>query len=140
MGIFDRIKRIVRANLDGGGLSAEDVVHDSDAELRRIIDDLRRPTREQRARASQGPGASQSRQRGVAESAEERMLKSAYAVLGCSPSSSNDHVKAAYRKLMRDHHPDTMARSSVQDQERAKARSQEINKAYEIVTRHRGMK
>lgn len=148
MGIFDRIKRIVRANLGDSDYSADEVFHDSDAELRRIIDELRRPSQQQRARASARPGASQargqsgSRQRtGVnAGTAKDLALKNAYAVLGCTPASTNDAIKSAYRKLMRDHHPDTVARASVAEQERAKRKAQEINTAYDIISEHRGIR
>lgn len=148
MGIFDRIKRIVRANLGDSDYSADEVFHDSDAELRRIIDELRRPSQQQRARASARPGASQARgQSGSRQStgvnagtAKDLALKNAYAVLGCTPASTNDAIKSAYRKLMRDHHPDTVARASAAEQERAKRKAQEINTAYDIISEHRGIR
>lgn len=151
MGIFDRIKRIVRANLGDSDYSADEVFHDSDAELRRIIDELRRPSQQQRARASARPGASQARGQsgsrqstsgsaGNAGTAKDLALKNAYAVLGCTPASTNDAIKSAYRKLMRDHHPDTVARASVAEQERAKRKAQEINTAYDIISEHRGIR
>ncbi|MFM8569196.1 MAG: DnaJ domain-containing protein [Candidatus Kapaibacterium sp.] len=144
MGIFDRIRRIVRSNMSDGGIPSHEELHDSDAELRRIIDELRRPAQASGKGPSPASGSSQFRSRRPAresrESPEQRDLRISYAALGCTPSSTNDDVKAAYRRLMRDNHPDTMARASVQDQERAKARSQEINRADEIVSRHRGMK
>jgi DnaJ like chaperone protein len=148
MGIFDRIKRIVRANLGDSDFSADEVFHDSDAELRRIIDELRRPSQQQRARASARPGASQARGQsgsrqstgGSAGTAKDLALKNAYAVLGCTPASTNDAIKSAYRKLMRDHHPDTVARASAAEQERAKRKAQEINTAYDIISEHRGIR
>lgn len=145
MGIFDRIKRIVRANLGDADYSADEVFHDSDAELRRVIEELRRPSQQQRTRASSRPGASQARgqsssRQSTAGTAKDLALKNAYAVLGCTPSYTNDAIKSAYRKLMRDHHPDTVARASAAEQERAKRKAQEINTAYDIISKHRDIR
>ncbi len=49
MGIFERLKRIVKANVHAGTRSFEEILNDSDEELKRLIDEL---TRAQTAESS----------------------------------------------------------------------------------------
>ena len=129
MGIFDRIKRIVQANMLDDP-SADEVMYDSDADLRRIIEELRQP----------GPQSSQKQTpRPTSRPSLDPALQRAYNTLGCSPSATNDVLKSAYRSRMRDHHPDTVAGASAGEQNRAKARAQDINSAYELIKKHRGL-
>ena len=59
-----------------------------------------------------------------------------YDVLGISPSATDADVKAAYRKLMRQWHPDTNPDKVDEATERSKA----INKAYANIKTQRGIK
>lgn len=65
----------------------------------------------------------------------------AYAVLGVSPQDSNDTVKQAYRKLVREYHPDTIASKGLPEEftKFANEKFREIQEAYEAVRQERGI-
>ena len=63
------------------------------------------------------------------------MNKDPYAVLGVSPTATDDEVKAAYRALARKYHPDNYADNPLS--ELAEEKMQEINEAYDTVVRMR---
>lgn len=56
-------------------------------------------------------------------------------ILGVSENASMDEIKKAYRKLVKLHHPDRFATESIGQQELAKERFVEIQKAYEVMER-----
>ncbi len=57
-------------------------------------------------------------------------LTNAYLTLGLPPNSSPDEVKKAYRRLMKEFHPDMAANLSEHEREEFGERSKEINQAY----------
>lgn len=67
-------------------------------------------------------------------------LQNAYQILGVSADSDEREIKKAYRKLMSQHHPDKLAAKGLPQEmmEMAKQRTQDIQKAYELVKKHRG--
>ncbi|MGB0865618.1 MAG: co-chaperone DjlA [Granulosicoccaceae bacterium] len=66
-------------------------------------------------------------------------LSAAYQALGVQASDSDSVVKRAYRKLMSEFHPDKLIGQGVpEDMVRvATERSQEIQKAYDLIKKHR---
>jgi DnaJ like chaperone protein len=75
------------------------------------------------------PGAPPPRQR----------LEDAYAALGVKPEASEGEIKSAYRKLMRDNHPDRLTAKGLPENMRALAeeRAREINVAYDLIKQAR---
>jgi DnaJ like chaperone protein len=63
----------------------------------------------------------------------------AYSTLGLGKEASDSEVKAAYRKLAREHHPDKVASLGEQHQKAAKEKFQKIQEAYETVKKERGL-
>ncbi|HZJ89015.1 MAG TPA: co-chaperone DjlA [Sphaerochaeta sp.] len=63
----------------------------------------------------------------------------AYATLGLSPSASDAEVKAAYRRLSREFHPDTLASQGMGDEfsAHATAKFRDIQEAWETVKTER---
>ncbi len=86
-----------------------------------------------------GQGQQQSRQQ--AQYTEKQSLDDAYAILGVSASDDDKTVKRAYRKRMSEHHPDKLAAKGLPQQalDIAKAKTQDIQAAYELVKSQRGM-
>lgn len=59
-----------------------------------------------------------------------------YKVLGVSPGASQEEIKAAYRALVKKHHPDRFTDEA--EKARATERIKEINEAYDMLTRGGG--
>ena len=66
----------------------------------------------------------------------------AYAVLGLTESATEAEIKKAYRKLILEYHPDTIAAKGMADEfkEYATKRFREIQEAYETICQERGIK
>jgi len=65
--------------------------------------------------------------------------ESAYAVLGISPSATDDEVKSAYRRMAMKNHPDKVATLGPEVQKAAEEKFRQIQAAYETIKRQRGM-
>ncbi|MGE0733921.1 MAG: TerB family tellurite resistance protein [Alphaproteobacteria bacterium] len=63
-----------------------------------------------------------------------------YTILGVARSATNEQIKAAWRKLIREHHPDTLVAQGLPQEFIAKANETmaTINAAYEIIQKERG--
>jgi len=64
-----------------------------------------------------------------------------YAVLGSSRRDSYDQIKKKYRKLVMDYHPDTIASKGLPEEftKFANGKFREIQEAYEVVTKEKGV-
>jgi DnaJ like chaperone protein len=79
---------------------------------------------------------------GAGTAAPQSRLDDAYTALGLSDKSSDADVKAAYRRLVSQNHPDKLAAKGLPESMRsvAEERTREINVAYEIIKESRGFK
>lgn len=70
------------------------------------------------------------------------LLDEAYKVLNCKPSDSDEVVKKAYKDLAKQFHPDTISGKGLADEflKFANQRFQEINNAYDLIKKSRGMR
>jgi DnaJ like chaperone protein len=68
-------------------------------------------------------------------------LSQAYSVLGLKHEANPDEIKLAYRRLIKQHHPDKLASQRVSSAELARAteKTREITAAYERIREARGM-
>lgn len=66
-------------------------------------------------------------------------INDAYKVLGVSSDDDMQSIKKAYRKLIREYHPDIIKSQNKDDayMQEATARTQEINQAYEMIKAHK---
>jgi molecular chaperone DnaJ len=62
------------------------------------------------------------------------MIKNYYGILGVEPSSSEEEIKKAYRKLAFEWHPDKHQQSDEQKKTEAEERFKEISEAYAVLS------
>ncbi|MGA9852546.1 MAG: co-chaperone DjlA [Gammaproteobacteria bacterium] len=69
-------------------------------------------------------------------------LAAAYQTLGIKPNASDQEVKQAYRRLMKENHPDRLVARGLPEAmiKLAQEKAKQINVAYEVVKTTRGMK
>ncbi len=67
-------------------------------------------------------------------------LRNAYKTLGISETATDDEVKKAYRKLSLENHPDMVSGKGNEYTEYATKRFTEIQNAYELIKKERGIK
>lgn len=70
----------------------------------------------------------------------QQKLDDAYTILGVSSEATEGELKRAYRKLMKENHPDKIASKGLPEsmRELAEERAREINTAYDLVKKTRG--
>ena len=68
-------------------------------------------------------------------------MKNPYDLLSLSQSASQDEIKAAYRKLIRENHPDTLIAKGVPEEmvDIATEKMAHINDAYDRVRKERSL-
>lgn len=82
-------------------------------------------------------------QRGARSEVQRRdTLAAAYQTLGVSPQATDAEVKTAYRRLMKENHPDKLVARGLPETmiKLAQEKVQQINVAYEAIKSARGMK
>jgi len=62
-----------------------------------------------------------------------------YELLGIPRTASDDELEQAYRRLMSEYHPDRVANAAKEIRDIADRRTREINQAYDLVRRQRGI-
>jgi len=69
-------------------------------------------------------------------------IDSAYKALGVKKENTDSEIKKAYRRLVREYHPDKLMGQGLPEEmiKEATERSQEIQTAYDIIKKSRGMK
>lgn len=79
---------------------------------------------------------------GVGTRAREDALAAAYQTLGVSPQASDGDIKTAYRRLMKDNHPDKLVARGLPEAmvKLAQEKVQQINVAYDTIKESRGIK
>jgi len=72
---------------------------------------------------------------------QQKQTDDAYLLLGISATASDEDVRLAWRKLMRENHPDSLASRGVPQDfiERATRKVAEINAAWDRIKRQRGL-
>jgi DnaJ like chaperone protein len=86
--------------------------------------------------------ALRSGRQGAPARSRESSLADAYRTLGVAPTASDADVKTAYRRLMNQHHPDKLVSKGLPESmiELAERRTQQIRAAYDRVKDERGFK
>ncbi len=79
---------------------------------------------------------------GSAGPSQTQPLGDAYRALGVKSSASDQEIKTAYRRLMKENHPDKLVARGLPEamMERARERTREVNRAYERIKEQRGIR
>ena len=79
---------------------------------------------------------------GRAGPARQQPIADAYRALGVSARASEQEIKTAYRRLMKENHPDKLVARGLPEamMERARERTREVNRAYEQIKEQRGIR
>ena len=81
-------------------------------------------------------------QQGYTRTSSASDLDDAYQALGVNKDASDQEIKRAYRKLMSQHHPDKLMGQGLPEEmiKVATEQAKEIQLAYDLLKKHRGMK
>jgi len=84
--------------------------------------------------ARQGGGAAGEREAGPRAEGSREREEDPYTVLGLEPGASREEVKAAYRRLVAQYHPDKVTHLGKEFQDLAHRRLLQIQRAYQHLT------
>ena len=92
-------------------------------------------------RQSQGSGYSSGSSYSSSSRSDSGSIAAAYSVLGCSASDSDDVIKAKYKKLIKEYHPDVIASKGLPEEfmKFATEKFDQIQKAYEAIKKVRNL-
>ena len=78
---------------------------------------------------------------GYSSESSSGSLAAAYSVLGCSATDSDDEIKARYKKLIKEYHPDVIASKGLPEEfmKFATEKFDQIQKAYEAIKKVRNL-
>ena len=78
---------------------------------------------------------------GASARSDAGSLAAAYSILGCSSSDSDEDIKAKYKKLIKEYHPDVIASKGLPEEfmKFATEKFDQIQKAYEAIKKARGL-
>lgn len=131
--LFNRISRFVKSEVDDYEVTSHNYNDDSDDELKRIIDELNKDktSNEKSYDNIKDNNPQKNENNGFT-------LNDAYFILGLKPDATIDEIKSSYKQRMKEYHPDRVASLGVELKQLAEQKTQQINKAYEMIKKYRG--
>jgi len=127
--LWNRVKRFARLNADDtriSSVSAESIFDEGDDALRNEIDSL----------SNGNESTNRYRYKHIYTKTETELQKS-YRILDLTITATIEEIKSAYKKKIREVHPDLMVSKPMDEQEKAKLKSRELNSAYTYLKRIR---
>jgi len=140
--IFRRIKRILEAEKN---FSDDSNFPDSEEEeLKRIIEDLNKKTgdsdKDNKRRSETQDSDWNKQTRTNSSNNVINDLKSAFLILEVPESASNEEIRDAYYKKIKEYHPDRVQNLGQEIRNLADKKTKEINQAYEFIKNYRNFK
>lgn len=123
--IFNRLKNFIKSEVNFKSDPSYDFEKQPDEDLKRIIEDLNKSKKTEQENTRQ--------QRAGKQENKEITLDEAYSVLGINKNSGIDEIKAAYKKKIKEYHPDRLSGLGSEFQQLAHQKSLEINSAYNLL-------
>lgn len=127
--LWNRVKRFARLSADDMRISSvtvESIFDEEDDALRNEIDGL----------SNGNESTNGYRHKHIYRQTETELQKS-YRILDLTITATIEEIKSAYKKKIREVHPDLMVSKPMDEQEKAKLKSRELNSAYTYLKRIR---
>lgn len=127
--IFNRIKRITQSYLHdkteahAGSASLEN----EDEELKRIFEEL----------SNEAESSHKQKERNTGHG-DKLSPDQAFSILGVKMDSTNQEIKAAYKKKVMEYHPDRVQTLGEEIKELAARKIKQVNEAYKMIKEQRG--
>jgi|YNPMSStandDraft_1061717.scaffolds.fasta_scaffold00134_28 DnaJ-domain-containing protein 1 len=119
--IFDRIKNILKAELNNTDDTTPKFNFDFDDDLKREFENL-----------------NNNFSQNTSSKTNYGILKEAFKILEISENASNDEIKQAYISKIKEYHPDKVASLGKDLQKIAEIKTKEINEAYNLIRKVKG--
>jgi DnaJ-domain-containing protein 1 len=116
-------------NDDSGNFQYENLSNDD--ELKKIIDGLNKDNNKQKEQTK-------NQNQNTANDSEINSLDKAYQLLQVNANSTVDEIKSAYKQRIKEYHPDRLETFGEELKKLAQTKTQEINKAYNLIRQARG--
>lgn len=123
--IFNRLKNFIKSEVNFKSDPSYDFEKQSDEDLKRIIEDLNKSKKTEQENTRQQRAGKQER--------KEISIEDAYSVLGINKNSSVEEIKSAYKRKIKEYHPDRLSGLGSELQQLAHQKSLEINSAYNLL-------
>ncbi len=143
--ILDRLSRIFKSELSDASHSNFNVFEDGDMELKRIIDELKKEKVHQDSSKNENKyskhkdNAHKANSEYQSSNSSQISIDDAFKVLGIDSSSSNEEIKSAYLKKMKEYHPDRVASLGKELVVLAEKKTSQINQAYSLIKKAKGI-
>jgi DnaJ-domain-containing protein 1 len=146
--IINRIKRIAKAyainDADADSLRrAEQIIGSEDEELKRIIDELnsekthfRKSSNEATSNTYQNRNQNRNNRTNASWIGNLEYTK-ACSIIGVAIDATPNSIKAAYKRKIKEYHPDVFHNASEKARAEATQKTAEINKAYDLIKKTR---
>jgi DnaJ-domain-containing protein 1 len=131
--LFNRFSRYIKSEIDDYEVTSHKNADDSNEDLKRIINELNseKINNEKKADASNNSRKSK-------EEKKVFTLDEAYLILDLKSDATVDEIKSSYKQKMKEYHPDRVANLGIELKQLAEQKTQEINRAYELLKKYRG--
>jgi DnaJ-domain-containing protein 1 len=137
--LFNRMFRIAKSYLNeaetkGYGVAGED------EDLKKIIDELNNKQKREQEKQSEGKRAQSSAEEKKAQDTYEKKmgLNLAYKALALNPQASPEEIKAAYKRKIKEYHPDLVSNMGEEIRVLAAQKTRLIIEAYEYIRKAKG--
>ena len=136
--ILNRILRIAKSYTVPETLEeANKTINSDDEELKRIIEELNNYKKENQQWQDNARNESQQNKQQKSQNYEMDFDKSCR-ILGIERNASIEQIKEAYKKRVKEYHPDKVETLGEELKELARRKTQEINLAYEFLRKAKG--
>jgi DnaJ-domain-containing protein 1 len=135
MGILDRFGTMIRSYINSEDERIFPHKKPADPDLQAAYDELDEFLSERRKRENRGTGAAGTGGPGASRRSVPGELRGDFAELGVPFGASLEECKAAYKELLKKHHPDRHS-GHAGNMQRATEKSARINAAYDRIVLH----